>query len=379
MKSIVLLNFCDGLYGGIESFLLNAFYCIDRTQFDITFLTCGRSTYDMFRDDITEKGGHVEEIPVMPDSIINKILIFKKLRKYFRESNPDIVHINSGTLSLQFIASFAAKIEGVDKVILHSHNFRPNQKGIKEKIKEPFKRILVKNANVYLACSKGAALWMFPKKMIENVVVIPNGIDTKKFLYNNEKRFRFRKALNVGDELLIGNIGRFEEQKNHIFMLEIIANVVNRNPLAKLLLVGEGPQKNDIQLLVKNKGLSQNVLFLGERKDMDVFLSAIDVFILPSKYEGFGIAAVEAEAAGAKVLLSNVIPKETNVSGSAVYLPIEGENAADIWCDEILKENSTINRMSENNKVYNAGFDIHICYEKMINIYREASLNVNHK
>lgn len=381
MKSIVLLNFCDGMFGGVESFLLNAFFRLDKEKYDVTFLTCGRSTYDMFRDDIVANRGHVEEIPILANNYKNKVRVFKELRNYFREKKPDIVHVNSGTLSLQFIASKAAKFENVKKVILHSHNYRPNQTGIKERIKEPFKKLLIKNGDSFLACSKGAALWMFPKEMVDEgkIIVIPNGIDTKKFLYSSEKRLQFRSSLQLTDELLIGNIGRFQGQKNHQFMIDIMEKVVEKNPSAKLLLVGKGELEGKIQRIVNERNLQNKVLFLGERKDIDAFLSGIDIFIFPSIYEGFGIAAVEAEASGAKVILSDVIPRETNVSGSATYLPITGDNSADEWAEEICKRGIEMNRVHENTKVYNAGFDVHLCYQRMIEIYGEESLDDNHK
>lgn len=381
MKSIIMLNFCDGLYGGIESFLLNAFYCLDKNEYDVTFLTCGRSTYDMFRDDITANRGLVEEIPILADSFKNKIRVFNELRKYFRDKKPDIVHVNSGTLSLQYLASKAAKLENVNRIILHSHNFRPNQTGIKERIKEPFKKLLIKNGDSFLACSTGAALWMFPKETVDSgrVIVIPNGVDTKRFLYSDEKRREFRSSLNLGDELLIGNIGRFQEQKNHPFMIEIMEKLRKKNSTAKLLLVGEGYLKEEIQKIVREKDLQENVLFLGERKDMDAFLSALDVFILPSLYEGLPIASVEAQASGVRTLLSDTITKEANVSGSATYLPITGDNVAAKWAEEICNEDVRRDRVAENKKVYDAGFDVHLCYKKMIDIYGEESLNVNHK
>lgn len=381
MKSIVLLNFCNGMYGGIESFLLNAFYCVDKDKYDVTFLTCGRSTYDMFRDDIIANRGHVQEIPILANNYINKYRVFVELRKYFREKKPDIVHVNSGTLSLQYIAAKAAKLEKVNRVILHSHNFRPNQTGIKERIKEPFKKLLIKNGDSLLACSTGAALWMFPKEMVDNgsVIVIPNGVDTKKFIYSSEKRLQFRKSLNLGDELLIGNIGRFQGQKNHPFMIKIMERVHEKDSSAKLLLVGEGYLKEDIQRMVNERGLQKSVLFLGERKDMDAFLSAIDVFILPSLYEGLPIASVEAQASGVKTLLSETITKEANVSGSSLYIPITGDNAAEKWSEEICKNDVTRDRITGNRKVYDAGFDVHLCYKKMIDIYGEDSRDVNHQ
>lgn len=365
-----MLNFCDGMYGGIESFLLNAFYCLDKSKYDVTFLTCGRSTYDMFKDDIISKGGHVEEIPILADSLSNKLKVYKELKKFFKNKRPDIVHVNSGTLSLHLLASKAAKSEGVKNVILHSHNFRPNPTGIKEKLKGIPKKLLCKYGDSFLACSTGAALWMFPKEMVDEkkVIIIPNGVDTKKFVYNEELRKKFREEFGFKDELLIGNIGRFQGQKNHKFMVEIMKEVVKINSNARLLLVGEGELKEEIVNSVKENLLQDNVLFLGERKDMNAFLSAIDVFIFPSIYEGFGIAAVEAESSGVKTIVSDKVPKETNVSGAAIYLPIDNQTDASLWAKEICT-NNTLDRIEENRKVFDAGFDVHICYEKMIGMY----------
>jgi len=379
MKKIILLNFCNGLYGGIESFLLNAFYCLDKNKYDVTFLTCGKSTYEMFREDIESKGGHVEEIPILAKDYNSKRALYGALKLYFKNSKPDIVHINSGTLSLHLLASKAAKKEKVPKVILHSHNFLPNKTGVKEKIKGILKKQLIRNADSFLACSTGAAKWIYPQELIDEkkVIIIPNGVDTAKFLYDSKKRDAFRKEFNINNELLIGNIGRFQGQKNHVFMIEIMKEVVKINPNAKLMFAGEGILKNDIIEMTDSYGLNNNIVFLGERKDMDAFLSAIDVFILPSLYEGLPIAAIEAQASGAKVLLSEKITKETNVTGDAKYLSIDRDVDAKNWADEICSGISDIDRKQENKKVYDAGFDVHTCYKKMIDIYEEVFRNAD--
>lgn len=380
-KSIIMLNFCNGMYGGIESFLLNAFYCLDKNKYKVTFLTCGRSTYNMFRDDIEALGGRVEEIPILPSSFSQKCKLFVILKKYFKKNRPDIIHINSGTLSLQFLAAKAAKESNVKRVIIHSHNFLPNRKGVKERVKNIIKKRLVKYGDSYLACSTGAALWMFPRKMVEQneVTIIPNGVDTSKFAYSETKRNSFREELELGEELIIGNIGRFQEQKNHELMIEIMSEVVKIDASSKLLLVGEGPLKDIIEKKVEEYKLEKNVYFLGERKDMDAFLSAIDIFILPSLYEGLPIASVEAQASGVKTILSNNITREANVSGNAIYLPISGNDVKKKWAEEICKKNVSTNRSEGSKTVFDAGFDVHSCYKKMIEIYGEEPVDVNNK
>ena len=246
-------------------------------------------------------------------------------------------------------------------------------KRIKELMKIFLKNYVAKNATICLACSSGAAHWIFPNKYVESgkVIIIPNGVDTKKFSYSETKRRIFRTEINIKEELVIGNIGRFQGQKNHTFMISIMEEVVKSMPNTKLLLVGDGERKGLIEKLVKENNLVNNVFFLGERSDMDYFLSAIDVFILPSLYEGLPIAAVEAQTSGAKVLLSNTITKETNIGGNAIFLPIIGEDASSIWKNEIICENKD-NRKVCCERVYKAGFDVRVCYQKMIDLYNRG-------
>lgn len=381
MKKLLLINFCNGLYGGIESFLVNAFECLNKKEFTVTFLTCGKSTYDIKRESIMALGGKIDVIPILANRNINKIRLYFALKQYLKKEKPDIVHINTGTLSLHLLASEAARIENIPQIMCHSHNFLPNTLKRKEKLKNIIKMKIFNNANIRLACSTGAANWIFPSQAVENgeVIIIPNGIDTDKFKYSDEKRIAFRKKMGFSNELLIGNIGRFQGQKNHNFMIEIMKEVIKLRPDAKLLLVGNGDLLPIIKQKVIDVNLSNQVLFLGEQNNIDTFLSAIDVFIFPSIYEGFGIAAVEAQAAGAKVIMSTTVPKETNVTGNAKYISISEINDAITWAKEICNQENKLNRLAQNNLVYDAGFDIHSSYRQMIDIYREVSQNDDYK
>ena len=354
---------------------------MNKNEFTVTFLTCGKSTYDIKRESIMALGGKIDVIPILANRNINKIRLYFALKQYLKKEKPDIVHINTGTLSLHLLASEAARIENIPQIICHSHNFLPNTLKRKEKLKNIIKMKIFNNANIRLACSTGAANWIFPSQAVENgeVIIIPNGIDTDKFKYSDEKRIAFRKKMGFSNELLIGNIGRFQGQKNHNFMIEIMKEVIKLRPDAKLLLVGNGDLLPIIKQKVIDVNLSNQVLFLGEQNNIDTFLSAIDVFIFPSIYEGFGIAAVEAQAAGAKVIMSTTVPKETNVTGNAKYISISEINDAITWAKEICNQENKLNRLAQNNLVYDAGFDIHSSYRQMIDIYREVSQNDDYK
>ena len=185
-----MVNSCLGLYGGVESFLLNIFRYLDKDEFSVTLLTCGISTYDMFRDEIIASGGKIDIIPIYPNTLKKQMRLYQELRRYYEFEKPDIVHINSGGLSFHLIAGKAARTAGISHIILHSHNFVPGENSAKRTIKRILKKSIPKLGNTYLACSTGAAKWIFPEKLVDRglVEIIPNGIDTRKFAYDKNKR-----------------------------------------------------------------------------------------------------------------------------------------------------------------------------------------------
>jgi glycosyltransferase EpsF len=372
-KKILMVNSCLGLYGGVESFLLNIFRYLDKDEFSVTLLTCGISTYDMFRDEIIASGGKIDIIPIYPNTLKKQMRLYQELRRYYEFEKPDIVHINSGGLSFHLIAGKAARTAGISHIILHSHNFVPGENSAKRTIKRILKKSIPKLGNTYLACSTGAAKWIFPEKLVDRglVEIIPNGIDTRKFAYDKNKRNSFRTELGLDKELVIGNIGRFQPQKNHRFVIRILKEVVKILPDAKLLLAGKGELQSEIEQYVDSLKLRENIIFLGERKDMECLLSAIDIFILPSLHEGLPIAAIEAQAAGAVVILANTISTETNVTGKALYLPIQDNQDEKLWAKKIC-ESYEYDRCVYAKEVANAGYDIENYCNRMEHIYREV-------
>ena len=242
-------------------------------------------------------------------------------------------------------------------------------------MKKTLKKQIVKYGTHFLACSLGAAYWIFPKELVEHgaVEIIPNGIDASYFRFDGNKRESFRKELGITNELILGHIGRFQTQKNHEFLINVMRIVLANIPNAKLLLVGEGELKKHIKELIQEFGMDEYVIFLGERKDLDFFYSAIDVFLLPSLFEGFGIVAIEAQASGAKTILSDRVPKETNVTGEAVYLSVEDQTER-LWAQEIalsaISNKDVVDvRKDEWNNVIKDGYDIKELINRMEKVY----------
>ena len=368
-KRIVLLNSCKGLYGGIESFLLNVFRGLDKNIFEVVFLTCGVSTYEMYRHEIESLGGKIFCIDTYPNNIKTELIVYQELKKFFSEYNPDVVHINSSALSFQILSSLAAKNAGVKNTILHSHNFVPNVNYIKKQCRNILKPILTKTGTQFLACSKGAAEWMFETKIKDEVKVVPNGINTEEFRYHDNKRRTFRKKIGISEETkVLGNIGRFQSQKNHYFLIDLFYEYQKKIKNSVLLLIGEGELKADIIKYAQQKGVSRKIQFLGERNDVGEFFSAIDVFVLPSLFEGFPISAIEAQASGVPCLLSDTITKDINITKEVNFISI---SSTDKWVVELLNIKSNKNRGINADYILSHGYDKSESGKIMSRIYLE--------
>ena len=186
--------------------------------------------------------------------------------------------------------------------------------------------------------------------------VINNGINCENFAFNEKVRAEYRKLLDVEDKTVIGHIGRFERQKNHTFLIDLFKKYAETHPDAVLLLVGEGHLFDDIRKKVDDLGLNDKVQFLGVRSDLEGIYQALDLFILPSLFEGLPVVGVEAQSAGLPILTADTVTSELCVTEFVEMLPLEA--SYEIWCDKIddmLKNITRRNTLEDMNK---AGFNI---------------------
>lgn len=205
-----------------------------------------------------------------------------------------------------------------------------------------------------MACSDAAGEWLFGNKA--KYIVVKNGIDTKKYLFNIDIREKMREEIGVPkDAIIYGHVGHFTEQKNHRYLIDLFKVISERNPTAYLLLIGDGALRKEISEKIKHSGIDLNRIFLlGIRADVNDLMQAMDYFIMPSLYEGLPIAAVEAQASGLRTLLANTISKETEVSKTVFWFDLsDPESVAKI----ILSVSTIQDRLVPNSEVIKAGFD----------------------
>lgn len=335
---------------GIETLLMNLYRRIDKNkiQFDFLVHTEDKGHYD---DEIIDLGGKIFHINKLVPFKTNKYQ--KELRSFFSAHKEyQIVHSHLNTFSKHVMK--AAKDVNIPVKIAHSHISFPGYS-----LKSLYKAISRLNINRYVdykfACSEDAARWVFGSK--DNVKIFPNAIDSNQFKFDLNVRQRVREELGADlDTLIIGNVGRLAEQKNHKFLLDVFSYINKKNPNSILTLLGEGELEDFIKNKSKELNVSENVKLLGVRDNVNDYLQAMDVFLFPSKFEGLGIVAIEAQASGLRTIASTKVPKETNVTSLIEYLSLN--DPINVWGDKVLNTTVINDRRDMINDIIKAGYDI---------------------
>lgn len=256
--------------------------------------------------------------------LLKQFYVFRNVRRLVSQGGYDVVHIHSDVSNKLIVSALAAKMAGCRKILLHSHasGVDGDRRAFKKLCHYACRRLLKRVGTGFLTCSDLAARWMFPNIKASDVVMIKNGINLDSFRFSEARRKEVRQQLGVSGELLVGHVGRFAYQKNHEFLIDAFKELHVMEPSAKLLLVGEGPLLGQIRAKVDEKGLSGSVIFYGVSRTVYDLFQAMDVFALPSHFEGLPIVGVEAQAAGLPCVMSDQISRETNVAGASKFLPI---------------------------------------------------------
>ena len=345
--------------GGVEAVILNYFRNINKSKFVFDFVIDSDSTDNNFINEIQELGGTIIKCP--PYQKLHKYNKF--LYKLFKEKNYDIVHSNINTLSVFPLRM--AEQAGIKIRIAHSHstsNPKEWKKNLLKNILRPFSK---KYANVYFSCSELVGRLLFGNKTFDEgkVTIINNAIDVEKFVYNEDIRKKVRNDLKEkckleidDDTLVVGHIGRFVKQKNHDFLIDIFNEVHKRKENSVLVLVGQGPLQKEIEEKVKILGLQDCVLFLGQRNDANELYQAMDVFVLPSLYEGLPVVGVEAQASGLLCELSNAMTKETKILDTTNFIDLS--LSAEEWAEKILDGQNKFVRKNMTEELKDSGYDI---------------------
>lgn len=333
-------------YGGLENLLMNYYRNIDREKIQFDFLTHVDMHQD-FEEEIESLGGKLYRLPRLnPFSISYR----RKLRTFFID-HPEyrIVHCHRDCMS--GIPLKAAKQAGVPVRIAHSHT--QNQvKDSKLPLKLLYRQIIPRYATDLFACSKAAGDWMF---LGRDYRIMRNAVDAEQFRFDQERANEMRTELSLDGCFLVGHVGQFRVEKNHLFLLDVFFELQKKDPMSRLVLVGQGVQFPAVQKKIQEYKIDKRVILLGARSDIPELLQAMDVFVLPSLYEGFPVSVTEAQAAGLPCVISDKVPLECKITDEVEQIPLS--DGARVWAERIMKYKDSIRRDTYS-EIAAAGFDI---------------------
>lgn len=316
--------------GGMESIIMSLYRTIDRNewQFDFAVHTKEKGYFD---DEIISMGGRIYHFPPMRKNPLR----YKRKWNDFWESHKEEyyafqMHTNSLANILALKSAYKAKVY---KRIVHAHSSY-SDKGKLQLLNNVLHKIhraeLKWLATTEIACSGEAGAWMFGNS--NRMHILNNGVDYEKYRYTEVKRNGFRNELGIHNEIVLCQIGHMLPVKNHHFSLELISSLINTGMDVRLIFAGSGELQEDLKQYVNDNGLSDYVLFLGQRTDIDRVLAGADIFLMPSLYEGMPLSSIEAQVSGIQCLLSDTITKEISISNRCIFLSI---NRMSDWVEKI--------------------------------------------
>lgn len=347
--------------GGLETMLMNYYRHIDREKIQFDFLV-HRQERAAFDDEIEALGGRIYRLPrLVPWSKS----YLSALNRFFDEhTGYKVVHVHQDCLSSVILK--AAKQHDVPVRIAHSHSANQD-KNLKYPIKLWYKRSIPEYATNLFACGKDAGDWMFGGASYQ---IINNAIDVAAYTYGSTKRQEMRRQIGLENEFTIGHVGRFNQPKNHPFLLDIFTSLLKKEPNAALLLVGGGEGMPKIQAKAQELGIAERVRFLGVRSDVADLMQAMDVFVFPSFYEGLPVTMVEAQASGLPCIISDKVPPECILTDGLVnIMPLSASPEA--WAEKILAMRA-VPRTDRREEIAAHGFDISTEAVKLQEFYLKA-------
>lgn len=363
MKKVLVFGITENP-GGVESVIMNYYRNIDRNQIQFDFL-CNTDIV-AYEDEIKKLGGTIYRVTARSK---NRKKFKKDMKEFFSKYSKEYSAIWVNVCSLANIDYLKyAKKYGIKKRIIHSHNSQNMDSFIRGMLHKWNKMFITKYATDFWSCSSDASKWFYNDNIIkgDKYLLVNNAIDYDAYKFDENVRNKYRKELGINDKtLVIGNIGRMHFQKNHSFIIKVFNEIHKKVSDCELILIGDGPDREKIENMVKKYNLENCVRFLGARSDVNNLMQVMDIFLFPSLFEGLPLALVEAQAANLTIYASDAISQKIVIDKSLINFISLNENET-YWANQILK-NDTIDRKSKQIErlIQEKGYDIRLETKKI--------------
>lgn len=353
---------CMGV-GGIESMVINYYRRLDKSRLQIDFVFFGEGV-GLYDEEIYANGGRIFHLSVKSKHPIKS---HKMMKQLLLSEKYDIVHAHLNAAGI-YSALKIAKSCGVGVRISHAHSTNHGtQSRLRWLINDSARKKIVKVTTHNFACSDKAGEWYYGQKPY---AIVPNAVDTKRYVFDKEKRNAFREQNKAGDKFVVGHIGSLGYPKNQSYILDVFKELQAVLPESLLWIVGDGPDREALEAKAKELGIENKTVFFGQRNDVSEFYRAMDVFLLPSFFEGFPVVIAEAAAADLPCLVSDTVTKTVAVADNILMLGIS--EAPSAWASKIA-EFKDYSRRDNTQLIINSGFDIDDQAAKLEEFYLNGS------
>ncbi|WP_127498101.1 glycosyltransferase family 1 protein [Paenibacillus glycanilyticus] len=350
---------------GVSNVIMTYSRNINRELIEMGFAT-SEHIAESFKSEINNNG---DKLFVINNRDSNPIKYIYKLASIVRRNKYDIVHVhgNSALITMELLA---AMLGGAKVRIAHSHNTTCNHLKLDKMLRPLFNLCYTKG----IACGRAAGEWMFRKRKF---TTIHNGIDLGDFTFSEKSRDEIRSQLGLQGKMVIGHVGAFNYQKNHEFLIELFQRHLNIKKDSTLLLVGDGQLREEMEDKVRKKGIEDKVVFFGISNDVKSLMMAMDVFVLPSRFEGLPCVLVEAQALGLSCIVSDAVSQEAALTDNIAFLPLTAD--LDEWCDRIINfkiSDRQVGSQIAHAQLADKGYDIEISTKALEAIYSNTTKKV---
>lgn len=358
-KSIKVAQVIGKLYGGgVEKVIFNYYRAIDKSKVQFDFFYDADSTVKPPKD-LINMGAKFYKLP--PYQKLWRYI--PQLYKILKNNRYDIIHSNLNTISV--FPLLVAKLAGIQIRIAHNHSVPSTNEGLRTVLKyslRPYTRLV---ANYYFACSEKAGRWLFGNKLYNQgkVKFIPNAIFFEKFGTEGIDNLKLELGISPND-FVVGHVGRLTFAKNHLLLLKIFKKILEVKNNAKLIIVGDGELSEKIKNYINEMGLTSKVIMVGHTDYPEKYYSLMDVFILPSYFEGLSMATIEAEVAGVPVVVSQAVPEEANISTN--FHRISLDDSINLWAKTAIKAATQKTTINAKGQIYN----IKKAAPQLLNLYQ---------
>ena len=342
--------------GGVDAYVFSHYKYMDQGKFRFDFLTRNPDLKDA-----AQYTGFSYGVRRFPHTAAEDPGGFERQIRGILKDGYDVLHLHTSYWTGIMLEKIAKDV-GIRKVIVHSHSTSVEESDVERRRylfqrHEEIKRGLSVNlATDYWACSQKAADWLFGDRIPkEQIKIMKNAVELERYAFNLSTRIRIRRELGIEDSLVLGTVGRISYSKNHTFLVDVFAEFYKRHPNAKLLVIGDGDLREALEEQIRENRLEKAVLLLGWRTNIEDYLQSMDCFLLPSRFEGLGIAVIEAAVSGLSCIVSEQLPEEIEISEHIHKIPLE----CSLWVSEVEEIMETpIDRQCGVEVARNAGYDI---------------------